>query len=245
MRRALLALAALLALVMPAAAAQQAKATFVTNYDLDSTSYTYCVTTGQDGRAFDAPRQGAAKVSTVGSSTTVAAVTASSGPFTFVSVGDVLFFKIDNVTSTRYVTARASADSITVDTAINLSADASGYGFTFLKVVCGTTATDGWIPVTGWRFKKLVSYIEQMNTTGGIDVRFECRDLTLDTNVIQVYPASGANNYTAAGITSGIAVVLEEPWDECRIGYKITTSDDGGDTGANQEQIHAYVVVWQ
>ncbi len=240
MRRALLALAALLTLA-PAAGAEQAKAYFQTNYDLDATSYTYCVTTGKNGDPFGAPREGNSAV-TAAASTTVAATTANTFPFLFVSVGDVLFFK-DTVgaVTVRYVTARASGDSITVDASTTVTAA----NFTFLKVSCGTAVTDGWINVAGWKTKKISTYIEQMNVTGGIDVRWECRDATIDSQIVQVYPASGANNYTTAGITSGTSVVIEEPWDACRIGYKIGSADDGGDLTTNTEQIHAWLEVWK
>lgn len=245
-------LAVLLALLPAVAAAEQQKATFVSVYDLDATTTTYCVTTGQGGTAFGAPMPAPAPVSTSGSSTTVTATTASTAPFAQVSVGDILFFRQSGgSTITRYVTARASSDSITINSATTLTA---AY-FTWMKRTCGTAATDGWISVAEWKTKKLTFRLEQVNVTGGISVVWECRDATYDTQPVRIYPnegdgcgvggtySSGFCNFTTAGIDSRLSIITEAPWDACRIGFKIGSADDGGDLTTNAEQITASVHV--
>lgn len=249
MKRAFLILCALL-IGAPAFAQERSKATFNTNYDLDATSYTYCVTSGQNADPWGPPRVGQTPVETTGSSATVTAVTASTNPFLYVAVGDVLFFKLTGAATTiRYVTARASADSITVSSAIDLDNSAgndgsgTGFAFTWMEVNCGTAATDGWIGLRG-RKAKIVTYIENLSVdAGGMDFRWECRDQSDDTNIITVYPET---NYAAEdGVgPGGRAVVIEEAWDECRVGMKLT-DDDATDTGADIEQVHAWIVVWR
>ena len=235
MRRLLVALLAL-SLAAPIGADQQDKAIFVTGFDVDDTSYTYCVTTGENNSAWGDPRPGGSVVS-ASASTTVAATTADTLPFTFVDVGDVLYFKSAiGVTSVRYVTAKASGDSITVNASITLVAS----GFTWREVTCGTDAASGWIPVAGWGEAKINTYVENLSVdASGIDVIWECRDLSDDTQVIIVYPAT---NYTAEGSATGRAVVITEPWDECRVGFKVA-DDDATDTGADIEIVHATITV--
>ena len=71
-------------------------------YDLDSTSYTYCRTTGQGGQVLSSGTPENILVTTSGSSTTVAAVTASSAPFARVAVGDFIYF-VKTQTQTKTV----------------------------------------------------------------------------------------------------------------------------------------------
>lgn len=241
MRRALLTLCALLTgAPLFAQASQQAKAYFVSGYDLDATSYTYCVTTGKLGDPWGPARESKAQVETSGSSTTVTAVVADSLPFADLGVGDVLYFQTaPGTTALRYITAKASGDSITVSSAIDLSAG-SGFNFTWRDVACGTTAADGWINVSGYD-AKIVTYIENLSVdAGGMDFRWECRDHTDDTNIITVYPETNYAAEDGAG-PGGRAVVITEPWDQCRVGMKLT-DDDNTDTGADIEIIHAYIV---
>lgn len=230
--------------------------TYVTNYDLDATSYTYCVTTGQNGGPFDPPIPGNGRLTTVGSSTTVTGVTDSADSFGPVSVGDVLYIATAPQTNViRYVTARASADSITVNSAISLAA--AGSAFSWMKVTCGTGASNGWINMSAYAGKKLSLEITQMVATGGVDFKFECRDNTAVSTVHQVYPGETDACGTNATLSSGICNVAtattgtwdlvfspEEQWDACRVGVLIHTADDGDDLTTNAEIINIYAKVW-
>jgi hypothetical protein len=249
---------ALLLLLAPSVQAQEVrKAYFTYKYDLDSTSFIYCVATGKNGSPWDSPRDGSAFITTSGSSTTVTELVTDSLPFALLSVGDIIELQNDddgNTPAIRVITAKASGASITVNTAIDIST--AGKPFRWRKVSCGTTATSGWIDVGGFLYKKITVHLNQMNATS-IDIRWEGRDLSLDTNPEYIYPgsntatgtcpggtsSSGACNYTAAGIATRTAVEVDVPYDSVRVGMKVNT-DDGGDTGANAEEISGYVTVW-
>lgn len=216
---------------------------FVEKYDLDATDATACVTSDQ---VFP----GSGMATTSGSSTTVTSL-GSTGSFDGVAVGDTLYFRLASGVIVRYITAKASANSITIDTAATLSADATvGVAFSYRTRSCGTAAGSGWMNVQGYDFKTLVLQIDQLNVTGGISVKWQCRARGDQVAAVDVYPgaegtcpggsvSSGFCNYTAV---TGFALVIEEPWAQCRVLMKIGSADDGGDTGANAENINIYFI---
>jgi len=233
--------AALSLLMVPALGHAQGRDTnriFIEKYDLDATTTTYCVTGDSVGR-------GANFATTSGASTTVTAV--SGTPFDAVAVGDTLYFNLASGRVVRYITAKADGTSITIDTAITLTAT-TGNPFDYRNASCGTAATSGWMNVEGYDFKTLILQIDQLNVTGGISVKWQCRGKGDQVAPVDVYPgvsgtcpggtlSSGFCNYTAV---TGFALVIEEPWTECRVGMKIGSADDGTDTGSAAENINIY-----
>ena len=222
--------------------AEQVTGSVLVKYDLDSTTVVYPIMKGAGGRPFSSPISGNAAIKTTGSSATVAAVTASTYPFLDVVVGDIL---IVNETS-RLVIARASADSITVDTAIDLSALTGGYTFGFYHVIVGTGADgDGWFHVGDLTSMGIALQIDQMVVTGGIDVRVECKAAAIGAAPIQVWPycligvcGTYQNISGTAGIADRGAIGTDVGWqEECRVGLKIHTADDGGDLTTDREQV--------
>lgn len=230
--------------------AQSPKAVFVTAYELDATDPTYCVTTGQNGSPWAAPRVGAGvagvsgNIKTSGSSTTVVEATTDALPFALLAVGDQIFVN----GSVRYITAKASGASITVNSAIDLENGGAGYPFMWNDVACGTTASDGWIPVQDAKVITIKVQVDQLNVTGGINVTIQCRDNTHDTVPFTIYPdpndtsteESHTMNYTAVQAN---AYDVPGVWDACRVGLEIGTSDDGGDLTTNAEDITATIHV--
>jgi hypothetical protein len=214
---------------------------FVEKYDLDATTTTYCVTSDQ-------VLQGPGLATTNGSSTTVTSL-GSTGSFDGVAAGDTLYFRLASGVITRYITAKASANSITIDTATTLSADASvGVAFSYRNRSCGTAATSGWMNVPDYGFKTIVLQIDQLVVTGGISVKWQCKAKGDQAVAVDVYPgttggcpggtlSSGFCNYTAV---TAFALIVEEPWDQCRVGMKIGTNDDGDDLTTNAENINIY-----
>lgn len=255
MRKWILALAAILALAVPALAQtpDSAVADFVVRYDVASATKTYCAVTGGTGQdPFGQATRVSTTVETSGSSTTITAVTATSGPFTNVSVGDVLYFQVSGAYVRRTVVTNADNDTVTVDEAIDLSAGA-GYTFSYKTPVCGTTAADGWISVEGYSVALMqVNYLAGDLDT--LDVSFECRDTTPDGNIVQVYPgptsACGfgtlATNVctfaTPAAIPgAGIAYQVEtNPFEACRVALKYGSTD-----GAARESVNASLTLWR
>lgn len=238
----------------PLAAQEVKKATVLYQFDVDSGTENFVKLTGADGTVFGADRvvqTAGAKISTSGSSTTVSATTALTVPFADLGVGDIILVKIgpDAAPSIRYITAKASGDSVTVNTAIDLSADATGYFFKWRKKVSGTTAADGWFDVS--TLSPLDRTITVQYDQGDLDallVRWQCRVRSLDTQPVTVYPgesdgcgtggtlASGFCSFATAGVDSRLAVVVGGKWDECRVGLKFAASD-ASDAGANLEQV--------
>ena len=217
-------------------------ANFNVAYDVDSTSATYCRVLGANGNPYGPPIQGQAQIETVGSNTTVTAVTASTVPFALLDVGDVVFVRYPTgSTDTRIIIAKASGDSVTVNSAINLDID-GGYAFTWKNTVCGTAITDGWIDVSGSASTSFTIQYDQ-GDLGSFDARIECKGSFNEPQPVQVFPTctAGACNtfqsYTTVGIASRTTYVVVDPsYSSCRVAVKYTTSD-ASDAGANLESV--------
>lgn len=224
---------ALIGLAVPASAQKSISVPLFSNYNLASTSYISCATTGDADDVWGAWRQVSRKITTSGSSTTVTSYVSGSSAFANVSVGDELLITIGStgllasgsaVTTTpgaetrRYVTAKASADSITVNAAVDLSA---GYNFYYRKLVCSTAATSGWFGVqgmksVGWHFQ-----VSTINATS-IDMKVECRV----QGSVDVIVTAWDENYTGAGSHSA-SISGDLHYDACRMMMKVNT--DTGD----------------
>jgi hypothetical protein len=208
----------LLALFLPTLAAAQdiqKVAWSVYGKDVTDTSYSYCKLVGSNGDPFGTANVGRGRIETSGSSTTVTEVTTGDNPFTEIAVGDVLMIQVGSTVYRRNVVARASAASITVDTAIDLSA---GYSWSWYQQKCGATAADGWIPVSlAHTMSFAVDWITKNATS--LDHSFECRVGGITATVIE--------QASQSAVGPSVYVLPDGVWDECRIGLKLTT-----DTGA-------------
>lgn len=172
-------------------------------------------------------RQSLQKATTAGAATTtVTSATASTGAFTGVGIGDqIVFASAVNATTgaveevVRFVTAAASADSITVDS--NVTIPAAGSSFVWYHLDVGTAADSGYIvyPTAGAiTFNAMVT---TLNATS-LDYKLECRQCNLDRCNAPVAMA-GPTNIVAA-TTSAIRVnIFTEQTDQCRFGLKLNT----------------------
>jgi hypothetical protein len=194
----------------------------VAKYQLDSGSYIYCVT----GPATPGP----GRVKTTGSSATITAVAGLDDPFTNVAVGDELIFGTGS-SDERVVIARASATSITVDSAISL-ADTAGFAFTYAHPTCGTGATSGWfIPGPG---KHTITIVyRQGDLTGGLDFDIETRARPTIGSAVQILTG---NIPATTALVNGTTIVLGETTNSFRVGLKYNTADTS-DAAANAEQV--------
>lgn len=215
----------------------------MSDYDSDSVgTYEYCATSGKGGVVNSPDRVEIAKVVTSGSSTTVSALTAGEEPFANVAVGDELTFvgmgglPLDTAGNEyRLVTARASADSITVNTAIDIGT--TGRTFTYRKRACGTAATDGWFYTGGWQDFTVYVQADQSDAGGGVDVALYCEAFSSASGQTRVFQKT----YSSYGDPSGRdAVTVTNYWDRCRLGIRLLTSDPS-DAGAAIEKISASV----
>lgn len=204
----------LMAVLLAVLGAASARADdIVSAYDVTSGGFTYCSTSGL--------RQGQGFIKTTGASTTVTAV-GTAVPFTSLVVGDeiTVITAPDTTPVVRYVTARASAVSITISGAnVDWSNGGAGYGFTWRHVACGTTSADGWIQVQPGASRTVQVIVTTINATS-INVSFEGR---IDGVVAVATPLLPTIAYTAA--TSEF-ITLPETIDAFRVGWSVT-----GDAG--------------
>lgn len=179
------------------------------------------------------------RITTSSSSATVTAVAGT--PFDEVSVNDQLLIRSAQAGRfTRTVITHASDTSIGVDSALNISTSAA---FSWRKMNAGTAITDGWFEV-GRRPVTIDIAFVQAVVTGGIDLRVQCATTAGDGTIRarQVYPAltppaAGPTYTNFTSFPNGISVIIPDPWDRCRVGLKIGSSDDGDDATTNREQI--------
>jgi hypothetical protein len=269
---------ALLALPFTARAAERDAFQFplAIDYDLDSADFVYPASQGRPlGTLAATSRVNSAlatltsnvKVQTSGVSTTVAASTASTEPFAALQAGDFIRLRmtgppaapgtwaVDTLqtgdTPWLKVTAKASANSITVSKAINIVAP--GVGFEWRRATVGAEVGYGWIPMRGFDKAVFRLAIQQESTTDGISARVECRQdwpgtETASYDIVYPYPGATCNFgtlatnecvFTDAGLSGRLAVTIDNAnvWHECRMGIQLTSTDDGGDTGADMEQV--------
>lgn len=246
--------------------AQQTQAIRVANYavayDVDSATATYCRVEGAQGAIWDpAPIPVGPKVKTTGSSASLTAVTASTGPFALVSVGDLVVSSNGNLSSpdVRVVIARADADNVTLSSAVDWSTDAqSGTGrtFGFYKTRCGTTSADGWVDVSGSTKKTFYVALEQ-GDLDSLDWKIECRISNLDQHAVPVYPGTATTcgsdgTSTASGgychflnaikgtDAARFFITDDNVFTSCRIALKYGSTDTA-DTTTNLERVTAAV----
>lgn len=251
MKRALV-LFLLLALAGSAGAqvGQVRKAHLFTNYDVDSATMTYGSFGGIQNDPFAGGINVGILIATSGSSTTVTAVTASTNPFGSVAAGDVISINIAGTATTRLVTARASADSITVNSALTIAA--TGLPFVYWKFNSGTAATSGWVDVSGLSDVTITVHYVQ-GDLDALTAVWECRLNDWDTQPTVVYPgesdlcgaagtySAGVCSFATASASADLAVVVTGKWDSCRLGVAFASTDTS-DAGANLEKVSAELV---
>jgi hypothetical protein len=177
------------------------------------------------------------------SSTTVTGVVGAEDAFEVVSVGDILIITVSGYVYERPVTAKASADSITIAEAITIPA--AGVTYKYKKLYYSTNPADDLS--FGVRSYKtlLVNWSVDANVnTGGVVTNFQC---TYDsaTNPGALWTQLDTTTVASAGTqdptTESVNLQLL-PYSRCRFGLSFGTGDDGD--GAN-EDINAAIVLMQ
>jgi hypothetical protein len=249
MKRYLAVLVVLAALVSPVHA-QQDPTTYLpllSDYDLDATDPTYCVTTGVGGFASGKARPGFGKIKTDNgglATDTLVSFTTGSGAFTGVSVGDELIINGGRTSAAgsdvvlAYVSSVTDENEVVIGPSDLLLEDANGHAYQWRKRACGTGATAGAFQTKGWSAMTVQYGISQINSTTGITVYIECR--AYGTHALWVQQHSATR--TAVGEWQH---VISAPQDECRVGFEHASTDDGGDLTTNMEKVSAYVTGWR
>lgn len=226
------ALAALLALPVAADISTEAgRATLISGFDVPAAGYTYGAFSQNlatwvgvlSTSGIPVPK----RVTTVGSSTTITAVTVGSAPFLTPNVADMLILvppqgvntpaAVAGIRTERIILTNADNDTVTVGTAIDLTT--TGVTFSWKRFLSGTGAEDAWFPIANFKRFTIVYEVIAFSATS-LDSTLECR----------VEPGSagtqvGTLNFTAAGSKH---LAVETPFTACRVGWKHNT-----DTGVN------------
>lgn len=230
-------LVALMLLALPVAAqdtGQHKAANFTYGYDVASATPTYCALVGLNGDPFGAFISGPGTIETSGSSTTVTGVNAADDVFAGVGLGDVIQVRRpDGTVDIRVVVTNADDDTITVETAIDLSA---GFTWGYKTLRCGTTADDGWVNVSGY----IIAQLSVQYTAGDLDtldVAMFCREGALGSSSVRVYPgpSSDCGDGTLSGTvctfaTVGQGIAYKIPhnlFTACRVSLAYGSTDGG------------------
>jgi hypothetical protein len=181
-------------------------------------------------------------ITTSGADSTTVTSVATNGAFTNVSVGDLLLINFRGSVYERKVTARASADSITVNQAINLPA--AGVPFRYKKLWFSTNPDDELaIPVAGYDTAIFNWSVDANANTGGVVTLLQCIDqkgpdwgtapwVELSTTTVA---SAGTKTPTTESINLNLL-----PYQYCRFGLKFGTGDDAD---AADEDINLSVVL--
>ncbi len=226
-------------------------------YDVDSTTVTYCANQGwRDDLRAGIPGPLPIKT-TAGPVTTVTSQTPATVALTPVLVGDILLVRpaswIQDIFTAGWaavVTVKTDNNTVTVDPAVNWD---TGYSYTYIKSVCGTTNADGWVNVEG-ASRVTISIQYDQGDLDNLSWRFECKQVAPGSVPITVYPsesddcgiggtlAAGFCDFPTAGATANLAGEEDGVWGSCRIGFKRKTTDTS-DAGAALERVSGSIVV--
>lgn len=181
------------------------------------------------------PGTGQLPITTSGVLTTTVTSVATNAAFTNVVVGDLLIFDVGGFHYERKVTARASANSITVNAAVNIPV--GGVPFQFKHFYFTTNPADqAWVEVAGYASVTFPWSVDANADTGGVITKLEC----LDENGpdfplgqwVQIATSTVATGTTQAPTTGPSATepyvidLTKTAFSFCRFGLKFGTGDD-------------------
>lgn len=255
MRRYLSALAVALVALSGAArvwSVSQNTLAVVIGYDLDSTSLVYPVALGPtavpstvirpqavEGWYERVPDQASAtlnpRIKTATYSASAVSCVASAAAFSPVSTGDLIQTKdVFNRPVYAAIFDLTDSNTATLDRSLDLTqSDCAGYRYR--KLSAGTADYDGWFNVAGYSYVTVQIDVAQYVGTGGVDVQIECAA----AQSVEFAQVLASSNIAAAG---SFAVAVPEPWDICRVGMKLGTSDDDSTPATENEKISVYAI---
>lgn len=209
----------------------------VIGYDLDSTSFVYPVALGPTALPSTVIRPQAVegwyetpasipsgatvdrRIKTADYDPTVVSCTSNSSALEPLSTGDMVNTQdVFNRPIYASVFSKTSANSVEFDRSVDLTQSGCA-AYRYRKLTVGSAIYDGWFSIAGWVYNTVVIDVAQMNVTGGINLQVECAA----AHALTAAQVLASSNITAVG---SYAVAIPEPWDVCRAGMKIGTSDD-------------------
>lgn len=173
-------------------------------------------------------------ITTSGVSTTTVTSVSSNDAFANVAVGDLLYLNLEGKEFVRKVTARASADSITVNEKIKIPT--AGVGFRYKHFFVFADPLDGWIQLGAGERIGFLFDVDANANTGGVVSNVECRAPGPDqSGVVQIDTDTVASG-SAGNATTWLDMESTPAFDACRIGAGFGTGDDT-DTAAEDVNI--------
>lgn len=256
MRRYLFALAVALVALSGAArvysALPQSTLAVVISYDLDSTSFVYPIALGPTAvpstvirpqavegwyEPVSAP-SGAAidrRIKTADYDPTVVSCVDSSSALDPVSTG-YLIQTTDKYNRPIYASIFSKTDANTVEFDRSVELTQSGCAaYRYRKLEAGSEDYDGWFSIAGYEYNTVQIDITQLVATGGVDIIIECKA----AHALEASQVLASSNIAAA---ASVAVAIPEPWDVCRVGMKLGTSDDDGTPADDNEKISVFAI---
>jgi hypothetical protein len=257
MRRYLSALAVALVALSGAArvwSVEQSTLAVVIGYDLDSTTFVYPIALGPTSLPSTVIRPQAVegwftpvsapsgasvdrRIKTADYDPTVVSCVANSSALDPVSTGDLVQVN-DKFNRPLYASIFSKTDANTVE--FDRSVDLTQTGcapYRYRKVEAGGAIYDGWFSVAGYNYTTVFIDVAQIvtSTSLGVDFQVECAA----NHALAAAQVLASSNITAAG---GYAVAIPEPWDVCRVGMKITNTDDDSTPATENEKISVYAI---
>ena len=162
------------------------------------------------------------------SSTTVTGVNGAHDAFAAVSVGDLLVIQTGGTSYERKVTAKASADSITVHSAVTIPA--AGVPFRYRKFYFSTNPVHVLaVPTSGYRSALFTWSVDANASTGGVVTLFECTqeraEFPTADRWVDLSTATTATGTSTADTSESVNLELL-PYTYCRFGFRFGTGDD-------------------
>jgi hypothetical protein len=169
------------------------------------------------------------------SSTTITDVNGADDAFAVVSVGDLLVIQTGGVSYERKVTAKASADSITVNQSITIPT--VGVAFRYRKLYFSTNpAHIIAVPVGEFKTALFDWSVDANADTGGVVSLLECTadrvEMPSGPRWVQIMTTTVATGTTQANTSESIDLQLL-PYSYCRFGLRFATGDDAD--GADED----------
>lgn len=256
MRRYLSALAVALVALSGAARAwsvQQSTLAVVIGYDLDSTSFVYPVALGPTAVPstlirpqavegwYETPASipsGATvdrRIKTADYDPTVVSCVSSSSALEPLSTGDMVNTQdVFNRPVYASVFSITSAETMELDRSVDLTQDGCAR-YRYRKLDAGSDIYDGWFSIAGYTYTTIQVDMSQYVGTGGVDIVIECAA----AHALDFSEVLASSNIAAA---ASVAVAIPEPWDICRVGMKLGTSDDDSTPATDNEKISVFAI---
>lgn len=174
-------------------------------------------------------------------STTVTSVS-TNGAFNQVAVGDLLLIPIGGRIYERKVTAKASANSITINQSVKIPA--TGVTFAYKKMFFSTNPRDEmFIPVATYDTMLINWSVDANANTGGVITLVQCTDSKqpdFPTSPWVEISTTTVNSGATKAATPETINLTTHPYTFCRVGMRFGTGDDGD---GSDEDINLSVVL--